>query len=283
MTNLPQTGQALRELRADASKGFGMHYGDEHAVGTAGFVVGEVPFDPSRHLASDIDPMSMGEWTMGMPQVTQVMPYRPINMNIVLHRDPTEQNLPHYLQPIRAHKNELARGLQTAIDESKQRTDKANTYLVGDTTDAFELGFDVHPVRGTESPEKAAEAIAGLCLNGLTIVISDFNNLPLKRGNKTNFARTIGVKANHGLELKIPANVGRLSVGGLHEVDTNKPKKLAEANTRLAAHHAGVCRNLGGLGIAVAQVAYDNQQNAGFNAREADRQIATAVRIAGRR
>ena len=276
---LHQTRQALFELRSLENQGVGMHLGANVAVGMPGLPIGEVMFDPSRHPASAIDPFSMMESLTGTPHVTQVMPYRPTEMNVVLHQN-DETVTADWLKPVHEHKRALAHGLVEALEESKQIPDRTNYYVVGAASNKEVLPNGAEIIGGTDSPEAAAQAVAEICLRGLTFVISDFENLPLGAVTSALYPRAIAIKANHQVELQIPANAGLLQLDGLGAVETWKVHKLQKKNKQLRHKHTQLEQGLGNAGLYVAQAVYSPQRTVGTNVQAADNSIARAIRSA---
>jgi hypothetical protein len=277
MSELLQTAQAMRELRSTQGRAFGMHYNEDVSIGTTGMIVGEMPFDPNRHDPSSINPLSFNEMVMGVPHVQMEIPRRPIEFNVVLHRDPNDRNLPEYLQPVREYKDELASGVAQSLHEAKQRSDKVNVFVIGDTERHPSDHWDIEAIEGTEDSETAARAVEDLCMRGLTFVISDFNRLPLDNKSAA-FNRSIAIKANHALELALPADRGYLAVEGAEGVKTWKSKDLSRANAVLDERHADIRSHLGALGMEVVQVACNNDLDTRQNILQADAQIANSVR-----
>lgn len=274
---LPNTQYELQELRSNESMQYGMHVGYEVAVGVQGVEVGETPFNASHHTIDAINPLSIMESATDMPHVTQVMPYRPIELNVVVHQSPDDRLMPKYLQPIRSHKRQLANGIREAISESQQVMDRTNLYVVGDASSLDELNDGAEVIEGTEDHSIASQAIASICLRGLTFVISDFNTLKLDIPG-ANYRETVAIKANHAFELAFPANVGRITLGGLKEVNTRKPKELAKVNQGLLQKHTSIANSLSDAGLAVAKVVYNDALPMGTNFDAADASIAAAIR-----
>lgn len=277
MTELKQTRHAIFELQSSEERGVGMHMGDELAIGVPGIPIGEVAFDSSRHLAEAINPFSVGEMMTGMPHVTQVMPFRHLEMNVVLHQDPADRRLHRWLQPVREHKRWLARQLFSAIDDSKQMLDQTNLYVVGDSEDIDDLPGIADIRRNTESADNASKEIAQICLQGLTFVISDFNNLPLGRLQAA-YTQAIAVKVNHALELKIPANVGIFPLDGATDVDTRKAHKLKAANDGIQVKHSRIEDSLVESGFRLARAVYDPKSSVSDSLSATDENIAKAIR-----
>jgi hypothetical protein len=251
------------------------------AVGVPGIRIADVQFDPARHNVEAINHLSLHEMMIGLPQVTEVMPYRPVDMNVVLHQDPREKRMNKYVQPIRSYKRLLALQLQDAIAETRQVTDTANLFVVGDSSELSEVGYSAQVLDGTEHPEAAAEAVADICRRGLTFVVSNFDQLPLQSHNWFNGSRTVAVKANHEFELEIPAKVGAWPMGGLWEVDTHNKKHLRATNEDIARRQTVIAQQLGSLGLQTAHVTYRNSSTERMNIADADAQIASSIREIG--
>jgi len=284
MSELAETRQAIFELRSSEQNNFGFHMGTDLAVGVPGIQVGEVPFDPARHPIAAIDPFSAMESMLDRPHVSEVMPYIPVDMNVILHRDPAERSLHSFLQPVRTHKQELAASLSAALMEAKQVSDGMHLYIVGDTDLPAPIEATSEAIVSTEDPQKAAETVAEICATGLSFVISDFNNLPLPP-DPHSYEHTIGIKANHQLELEIPfiKRGPEWRLQGLQSVNTGNAKQVAAANEQLAHKHAGIEAHLGALGLVVARVVYSNHQTPLDNLLLSDKHIAQAVRVLARR
>jgi len=279
MAELPLTGQAMFELSTEYGRRIGSHMGSQLSFEENGVFAGEEPFDPNKHPVSAIDPMSFGEVVFGVPFVSQVVPYRPVDISVVLHQDPRLRVLPDYLQGIREYKRELATKLFKSIFESKQMSDTLRLFIIGDTEGVtVDVPGEVKAVEDTKEPEAAANTIGTICNNGLAIVISDFSDLPLEKLQGVNFNNTIAIKSNYELELALPANVGRLPAGVDGEVvNTNKPKELAKFNEGLVVLHDGIVNRLESAGITVARVIFERLLSSGFELRKTDEQIADAV------
>lgn len=283
MARLHNTSQALYQWRVNHRElDFGLHASGQVANGIDGVAIGEEQFDPSRHTADMIDPMSMGEAMFDVPHVAMVVPYRNEQMNVVLHQDPALRNLPSYLQPIREQKQKLAEDLVSSLESSKQVGDQVNLFVVGDSDVEVPRRVPATIIGETEQPEEAAQAVAGVCVRGLTFVISDFNALPIEKSMPSQFKNTVAIKVNHLLEKELPANVGRISMGGLKEVNTNKAKQLQAVNEGLRQKHEGIAVSLQDQGLAVAEVVYGSPDQP-HDSKTTDAQIARAIRAMNHR
>lgn len=280
MARLPETTRAIASLRTDLTQEFGMHVGQTVMHGVPGLVVGEERFDPSRHPVSAINPLSMMELGLDspMPYVRQVLPYKTLEMNVVVHDDSGDYEMPEWLEPVIGFRDSLAVDTKHSIEASKQVGDKVNLFVVGNPARPSLYGREAEVVKNTEQPEAAAQAVADIARSGLSFIISDFNRLPLHRVSQANFKRSVGVKANHPIELEFPANTGVWPLGGGASVDTGNRRELKSANKGLQKSHAQIAANIGQAGLAHLQVVYDNQFRSGLDREAFDRPLATILR-----
>lgn len=288
MNRLPETQQAISQLAANRPLMFGMHDNDQLKIGVPGHVVAEIPFDPALHDPSAINPLSIWEDILGEPHVQQVIPSNPLAVNIVVHREgrdvsketagrkgsqPSSELQQELIVPVSDAKMQLASELREALLGARVPGDKIRSYFVGAPMTAGEAGGSYKAE--TEEPEAASQAIAELCLKGLTFVISDFNRLRL-RETGANKHGLVAVKVNHRLERELPSGVGVIAVGGLREVNTNRAARLEAANNDLAAKHTEIVRRLGQAGAQVASLMVGGREP-GLDFLATDQALAQAV------
>jgi hypothetical protein len=271
MEDLPETRNALMQMLSDEQMRAGVHLADYVTVGAVGVPVGERIFDPHLHSVEDIDLM----WMTGMPHVEEVVPFKPLEMNVVLHRNPNDKRMPDWLKPLGAYKQEVASNVASAVFEAKQFGDEANYFVVGDTENESLTDWNAEIVRDTEDPEAASQAIADICLRGLTFVISDFNDLKIQ--NNSGVQRSVAIKVNHSLELEVPKVKAIIPFGGLKEVNASNKKQLAKFNEELERTHSDIRLGLGSAGLVVAQVVLDMNKSGSLNAQATDSVIAHAI------
>lgn len=273
---LRETQNAFAELAASQADEFGVHFASEARAGVPGMVISELEYDPARHQPQNIAPFSLMETVTGTPHVQLVLPQQPMELTVITHHEAGRDD-----PRLGWLKQRLATQVREAAEYSlPSSTDRIRSYYVG-SAEAAPDDRDTEVITIENDPELAAKTIGELCVGGLTLVISDFNRLPLHT-TQSNFRNTVAVKANHPAELALPAKAGIIRVGGQAEVNTNKPKELQRFNDRLTARHQQISEQLGRAGIAVAQVIFDPRQasGTGFDLLRADQSIAAAVRAA---
>jgi hypothetical protein len=280
MPRFAQIENALADLSANYPTKQGRHLGEGVKAGARGVTIGEVPFDPARHSPSKINPLALSSLITGEPHVTQAIPNRPIEANIIIHNDPKPNR-----RDIHQTKFALAETLADKISGSMPAfRDRVNLYLIGEETDDRRLDkLGVEMVEGTDDPVKAAAVAADLCMNGLAFVISDFENLPIHELNHK-FKGTIGIKTNHELDLDISSIAGNkavLSLGGSREVRLWKPKEVIAFNEKLQENDQLIESRLERVGIKVARVISSQSEYNGYNLRSADNSIARAINRLG--
>ncbi len=278
MSLLPESEVAFAEVAASESYTFGAHTGPEVLAGAQGRDVGEMTFDATLHDPADINPLSLWQQITGEPQVDMVIPDRPLHFNVVAHqRRSTEAD---YFD-IHRSKRELAGTVVSALEQSLPgMTDKVWSYEVGEaaTQDAPD---HVEVITTNGDPAVDAAQVADLCQDGLAIVISDFLSLPIESTPKATFPYTVAIKANHPLDLSLPANCGRVPSGVMGgEVNTDDPRVLKEVNRAMEKAHNDTITRLEEVGIAVGQIILNRRVHPvfGFDIDAADLEIATAIR-----
>lgn len=282
LESLNETQYELRQLRSSEQFGFGLHLGDELAVGGPGIPVSEITYDPSRHPVDAIDStalMSTLEGEGGMPYVTQVVPFRKVSMNIVVHNDYSPEKrtrLPHYIRPIIEHQLILADSIKSSIDECAQYGDETQVHVIG-KNNPYKSRADVNFVHA-EDGEAFARQAAEIASRGLTFIISTYHNVPLRKLKEVAQERPlIAVKANHKLHLEYPADVGDLPTDNGKMVNTNDPKELAAVNDGVKQNHQLLEHAIKRSGLALARIVYLPGMPQGFDIKKADKSLASAL------
>jgi hypothetical protein len=162
-------------------------------------------------------------------------------------------------------------------------TDRVHVYEVGEAAD--EVSNKLTAIKTDGEPLTDAKTIAGLCKDGLTVVISDFLDLPLENEAATTklkankYPATVAVKANHAFDIALPAGIGRQQTGYKGtEINTNKPSELQAMNHILSEQHETTITRLENVGIAAAHIVLQPNTEFGFELVEADQQIAAALK-----
>lgn len=285
MNTLKETQYELRQLRSGDTFGFGLHLGEELAVGEPGIPVSETPLDPSRHPVSAADPnalMATLEGPKGRLWVTEVIPFRKLPMNVIIHNDVTAERMrrmPQYVRPILDRQLILADSLRAALDDCAQFGDEINTVVIG-ADNPYKDRRDIRFERARTNARFADKA-SQIAADGLSFVISTFHDVPLRKLKVVaKESPIIAVKANHHMHIALPANCGELPVDDGRMIDTDDPKELGRYNAAVAANHEDLERTLikRRSGMALAKVVYDPKLKYGYDVAAADKSLAAAVR-----
>jgi hypothetical protein len=263
MARLPHTHAALASLEANAGHAYGEHIRRSVQAGPDGVYIGETEFDPTRHDPSDIDAFAMGDG-LDRPHVSQVFPNRPLHVNIVADRTGRRED-----PRVTAAKDTAVTSLTGSIDESLPGvTDQSFIYVAGRGNLP-----NAETLRAGSRSELPGQ-VSDLALDGLTIVVSDFQGMRFERGS---LEGVVAVKLSHPLERAIPAGVGRVSLGGEYELDTRDDVQLGAYNQLLQDHHDRTVAGLETAGAAVASVIADPRHEQGYDLALADSEIAAAI------
>ena len=277
MSSLSLTEQALANIAGNEQFVFGFHDGEDIRTGVIGRDIAETDFDPAIHDPSDIDPLSIWEDITGAQQVQQTIPDRPLSLNLITHV--RQQQAADYFD-IQGSKRHLAGELRQALTRSLPgMTDMIMDYEVGDVSN-LETASHAEVIDTQGDSVKEAKLIAEICQNGLSIVISDFLNLPLTERSSERFPATVAIKANHPFDLSLPADCGKIPLGkNGGEVNTGNRRELQSVNNDMRISHEQTIARLQKAGIAVAQIIFNRRDFPilGFDLDAADMQIASAL------
>lgn len=273
MSELRKTSEALSNLGAQQRTGIGDHTNPDLATGVYGnIVLGEVQFDPNVHSPIEIDHLSMMGVAMDELYVTEVLPENPIIAHVIVDgRD--RQDYPALAKA----KQKLASLLVVALDQALPgMSDVVYDYrLVDDIQQRKGLREDIIAYRGGR---ELSRDLHNLGSSGIKFLISDFGSNIFKKSSELKLDGTVAIKVNHLLERQVPRGIGRISVGGAREIDTNNPKSLAPHNSMLKESHDDTVARLESAGASVASVVVDGQiKPDGIDFLDADRQIAAAI------
>lgn len=269
MATLPETTNVLSELSSDAVYGLGDH--TEYAIrtGLAGLPLGDVQFDPSRHSLNHINHLAPLAEATGEYYVRQVLPSRPMYINVVVDgRTGSEHPV------IADHKRRASYALSEAIVNSVPGiADHAAQYELVDANDrnGFTSNYEQIVVSGETD---ASLQVSDLALGGLTFVVSDFKRLSFERVD----GQLVAVKLNHPLERALPPMTkGFLSLGGGLEVNMGNAEQVAYVNDRLAAQHEAILSTLRESSAQTASAVAAPKNPDGFLSADVDREIAVAI------
>lgn len=272
----PETSAALRELGATTTYGLGAHLHPAVSVGVPGLTLGDIQFNPAKHDFLDVNHFSLLGEATGELHVTEVLPDRPLNVNVV-----TDLGSIWDARVITRRKQEAARAIAAGIATAlPSLTDRTTMYAVGQSP--------THPAHSSETKLVSldvveggrAESVASLAPEGPLIVLSDFIHMPLEEHVSGDVSRNVlAVKVNHPFERRIPANIGVLALNRGYDLDTSNKRKLARANSRLDDRHLGVMARLQDAGISVVDVILDPKLPEGFDQGYVDNRLAEGIKM----
>lgn len=268
MALLRYTEDALFDLQLERTqRAYGVHLNDE-ASSDIGRRIGQVMFNPLEHTPAQIARFSMMGIITGEDFVDVNMPVTPLDMNIVAHyrkdnSDPIISN----------QKKKLMSSISEQIVDARPGiTDRVAFYAVTETDEQIDDDFELIQ---TNDPKEAAQAIADLCLDGLTFVLSDFEGLPLEDIESVQ-QRAIGVKINAPLEKEVAkARGSHLKLGGTREQSSNGIEFFNEQV--LAPHHDRLAKRMELAGFAVAQTVFTLDSPYFFDVPSTDLSLAEAI------
>ncbi len=211
MVRFPNTRNQIEDLEAHFRHSGGVHKFPHETVASVGLDVGSVDFDPLRHGAHQIDLSSPMAEYLGVEQVRKVLPMTPLLVRIVLD----EQN----------------KGDHPVVAGMKRQAGRSIAQGIQDIMPSFDR-FDIVTLTGEDSEPSLDE----LCDTGLAIVVGDLERVPLPDAFNER-ADVVALKVNHPSERSIPANVGKLSLGGVWEVNTDNSTQLQRVNAWLEDAH----------------------------------------------
>jgi len=274
MRGLPRTEEALNELIANQPRGTGTHAQEHARRSRSGRMLGYVPFNPIRHLPTDITPFSPMAVALGHDEVRKIQPTRPLNANIVLDFQAKNE-----LPGVTKAKVDLAKDLRQTLDDALTNPhDRLQVYTLGRLGTYAGIQNYAEPLTSDTRPEAAREALESLASRDFTVVVSDFEWLSPAQDTENTLRNAVAIKVNHRFERELPAKIGMFSLGGWAEVNTDKRRELAAANRDLAAHHDQVVAGLEAAGASVASVVFDPRLSQGFDVLATDQAIAQAVK-----
>lgn len=270
MVVLRETERAFADLAANSMFSLGQHTDGRPRTGVDGIYIGTSQFDPARHSATDIDPISLMGVATGEDYVRDILPGKPLMLNLVVDNS---RRIEH--AGVTAAKERLATDLATAIEHALPgMTDRLFPYVIGEPkTSALPAGTEK-----LNTDALTLRSLGRLAASGLTFVLSDFNRVQLDTSMPGRLANLIAIKVNHPAERVIPAGVGMISLGEFEEVNTNKPKQVKDVNQKLEAKHLRITSDLEQAGASVVSIITAPNGKAPYDTRTADRDLAGAIR-----
>ena len=273
---LVQTSQALNDLSSQI-RSSGLHISEK--VAYQGIPLYNEVFDPLRHQVRDIDPFA--EETFGLPMVQRSISYGGLAIKLVLdvQPNPVPRNIPE-LALLNQVKEEATRNLVSGLYNSASLGDKVEVVKFDNS---FGVGIDRvdnESVIKTKSAQDKARILAEESYGAdYTFLISDFVSLyPSDYPNPRPFS-VVSLFLSHPLERELPPKIGRVSMGGGEEANTNNPRSLAKENQRLSERTQTITTQLRRMRQSPVDVIVSTDQF-GFNLKGTDRKIAQALRKA---
>jgi hypothetical protein len=247
-------------------------------VSSTGLPVGHANLDLSIHTPDQVDPAALEELIFEHPQVPITLPDDELPVNAAVYRERQPDLRPPFNLIVDA-KTSLVSGLARAVWSAKTPFDPGRLRVLGDSR-GFERDRTAEVHKEPKNADQAAQALSGLFKSfGLNFLITD-NIAGLVEGglDLRGKGRTVVISAQHEIDLALPAGVGKVSSGGLSEVNTNNPRQLAEENARRATRRQAAVKALKDMGVPEVLVVYDGRNyRQGFDVRSTDRQLAKAV------
>jgi hypothetical protein len=271
MPHFQATSEAIAEWQANVPYGIGDHLERNISTSIGNVVLGEVQFDPHIHDPSDIDHMSMMGIATGELYVPEVLPQKPLNMNVIIDAT-TREDHPSLIKV----KRDIAHQIYSAIDDATiGMSDRVfATELTSRPQKSSNPDFEIVVARNNKALQKFLGMTA---INQLAIVISDFKNFDRRHSSEAGKSPMVAVKVNHPAERRIPYDVGILSLGGYEEINTNKHRRVDAKNAELEAQHREIVEELEAIGAEVAEVITKPFSATGYEVAEVDAAIATAI------
>lgn len=284
---LPKTTSEIKKLQANTNRPLGMHSSGRIELTKNGRMINEIPYDEVKHHQFEPDPISIQSMLTDEEYISYREPYKPLTLSVVMHADPNSHK---YAKWITRAKDDTMLTLAGAISKMKLGYgDRVRTYSVGDV----ERLKDNPLYKGsnysleTKDNDEASHKIADICNNGLTYILSSFNNLDFQDEKSIAGRGIVGIKINHVLEKELKPGTVKFSTGEKQNesIDTSDKKQLDEWNKILESRHETIVNSLGSFGLSIAQVVFEGRNcdpSYGFNVPAADLEIAAATRLSNK-
>lgn len=215
MVRFPESRNQIEQLSANIPRQAGLHQLQQQAVSVGGLDIGSMDFDPMRHMAHQIDPLSVMQDISGVEQVRIQLPSNPLLVTVV-----GDYRFGKDADEVREMKAASIDAIIKGIVEIVPSLDPADTYKM----------------QGEGAEEKDEQDLLELCSQGLCIVVGDFKKISAKKPFSDR-ADVLALKVNHPSELHIQPKRGTISLGGYYELNTNDSRQVQAANVLLEKTH----------------------------------------------
>lgn len=256
MVRFPESRNQIEDLSANLPRHTGLHQLQQQAVSVGGLDIGSMDFDPMRHLAHQIDPLSVMQDISGMDQVRIQLPSNPLLVTIV-----GDYRFGSDAKEIKKMKTEATDSIINGLVEIIPSLDPTDTYKL----------------EGIGTEESDERELLELCGEGLCIVISDFKKLSFKK-SFSDRADVLALKLNHPAEMGVVPNRGTISLGGLYELDTNNPAQVKAANALLEKRHHERMTRLHNAGARAGSALIRPESVDIIDCKAVDKSIATMLK-----
>ncbi|MGI9028279.1 MAG: hypothetical protein ACR2FM_05585 [Candidatus Saccharimonadales bacterium] len=271
--NLPRTESAFGDLSADLRYGYGEHVNPTLVAGDDVVIeLGAEPFDPNVHDMTDIDQTLIEGLMTDRPHVPVGLASRPLKVSLIQDKMTRQE---HSL--IGKQKIGLSDMLAQSIELALPNTDPVTGTIV---TDQIVDRHDLRHIAKANNRPDGVKQIEWLAVSGLSVVISDFQNMEFAPGSLRD---VIAIKLNHLIERTVPRNIGMLALGGGVELNTANRREVKAYNKLLDREHEKVMSALQAAGARVVPVAIDGRiKPHSFNVSAADSLLAKAIEASAR-
>ncbi len=272
--NLRATSAAIGRLPANMGLLPGVHNGSELKVGATGTMIADVPLE--EHMLSPLleNPLSAMGIATGKAHGTLAKTQRPLLVNVVVHINPADREMPEWLEPLKDEKVNLGLDLLSAIHRARRLMDHSGMHVLGNNSDISKLGRGVEVVEGTKDLAAAKETVQKIGNFGITLVVGDHLDDLLPDEPKSPY---VAVKVNHPLEVQVPLIKDRKIIwpvkGSSRGVRLWVPKEVDAYNAELDEIHGAINKRFEDRGVPVAQVLTSDK----MTPLAIDKSIANAV------
>ncbi len=280
---LPQTNEALANIRANSGLPVGRHSSDNITPSNSGSPIFERPYDPKEHSSFLPNPLSVQETFTDRQHVTYRRQLSPVLMDVIVDLDPQERN---GLDWITRAKDMAAITLARALANSRLGIgDHMAVKIFGDVERVPKDWLkNIHPEFIDKSDPKDYTDYGLRYLDDYrpAFIIGAWNRDPSTIIPKHN-RNIVAVKVSHQFDVKLPDRIGIFATGDFNHpyIDTGNRRQLQAWNEALDIQRQQLTSRLGQAGLSLAEVVYGGpaiDPVYGFSVEVADKSIATATR-----